>query len=418
MSKHAAPSLLALTLVLGVTAPSLATPTTKSTPAVVEGEEGERTFLARKARTSPSRKSQPRKSQRTTAAERKAKAAAEAAAKKAAEEEERQKALEEEARKKAEEELRAKLAAEEEARREAAERAAKRAAEAEKSAIEARGLDARARRLSDELARAIKRLPGDHRDQTFAVVPFTETDDESRSRRLGLVVSDMVLTNLARDHRLNLIERGRLSAVLEEQAFQMTGAVDPAQAAEVGKLLGARGLVVGEVTDTGDTFRIGARVLDMESASVLAATETLLPKEELIAFSADAVVLRSKTGAFFRSLVAPGWGQLYNRDPVKAAIVAGGVGAFALSTAAVTTSALLTHNAYTTFTPSSLPEGVSGTYENVSKAVVGLRDSANLQYTAAAVLAGITATTWIAGALDAYLSGVDVETLDDALARN
>lgn len=403
MSKTATQSLLLLSLTLALASPAPATTTTTTagdTPAV----SSERPALARKTR-------------KQREAERKAAEEA-AAAQKAAEEEAARKAAEDQARKKAEEEMKAKLAAEEAARQKAAEEAQKRAAEAEQNAVEARGLDARARRLSDELARAIKRLPGDHRDHTFAVVPFAENDEESRSRRLGLVVSDMVLTNLARDHRINLIERGRLSVVLEEQAFQMTGAVDPAKAAEVGKLLGARGLVVGEVTDTGDAFRIGARVLDMETAAVLAASEATLPKEELIAFSADAVVLRSKTGAFFRSVVAPGWGQLYNKEPVKAGIVAGGVGALALSTAVLTTTALLTHNAYTTFTPQSLPEGVSATHENVSKTVVGLRESANLQYTAAGVLLGLTATAWAVGALDAYLSGVDVDTLDDALATN
>ncbi len=345
-----------------------------------------------------------------------AEAAAAEAARVAAEEEARLAA--EAAAKQAEEEQKAKLAAEETARQAAAADAQKRAALAQQNAVEARGLDARARRLSDEIARAIKRLPGDHRDHSFAVVPFAENDEESKSRRLGLVVSDMILTNLARDHRINLIERGRLSVVLEEQAFEATGAVDPAKAAEVGKLLGARGLVVGEVTDTGEAFRIGARVLDMETGGILAASEATLPKEELIAFSADAVVLRSKAGGFFRSLVAPGWGQIYNREPVKAGIVAGGVGALALTTAVVTTTALLTHNAYTTFTPDSLPEGVSATHDNVSKTVVGLRDSANLQYTAAGVLLGLTASAWIVGALDAYLSGTDVDTLDDALAAN
>src|SRR5690606_27037514 len=115
---------------------------------------------------------------------------------------------EEAARKQAEEEMQAKIAAEEAARQKAAEEAAARAAAVSQNAVEATGLDARARRLSDEIARAIKRLPGDHRDQHFAVVPFTENDEESKSRRLGLVVSDMVLTNLARDHRINLIERG------------------------------------------------------------------------------------------------------------------------------------------------------------------------------------------------------------------
>lgn len=343
---------------------------------------------------------------------------AEAQAAQAAAEEEARVQAEEQAKKDAEEAEKARLAKEEEQRQAAANEAARQAASAKSSVVEAQGLDARVRRLSDELARVIKRLPGDHRDSSFAVVPFGENDEESKSRRLGLVVSDVVLTNLARDHRINLVERGRVGVILQEQSFQATGAVDPAKAAEVGKLLGARGLVVGEVTDTGDAFRISARVLDMETAAVLGAAESTLPKEELIAFSADAVVLRSKSAAFFRSAVAPGWGQLYNREPVKAGIVGGAVGVLALSTGVLATTALLTHNAYTTFTPEKLPPGTSATRDNVSSTVVGLRESANVQYTVAGVLLGLTATAWLVGALDAYISGVDVDTLDEALATN
>jgi TolB-like protein len=353
---------------------------------------------------------------RKTKAEREAEKAAEEEAQRQAEEEAKRLA-EEEARKKLEAELETRLAQEKADKEAAAAEAAKRAAEAQASAVEATGLDARVRRLSDALARGIKRLPGEHRDQVFAVLPFAENDEESKSRRLGLVVSDMVLTNLARDHRIGFVERSQLSTILQEQALQASGAVDPAKAAEVGKLAGARGMVVGEVTDTGDSFRISARVLDAENATVIAADDAELPKEELIAFSADAVVLRSKAGAMFRSLVAPGWGQVYNGEPVKAGIVAGGVGLLGLATVATVATGAYTHFVvYQNWTPEQLPSGVAKTSENISSAVVGIREAANVQYSIAAVFAGLTATAWIAGALDGYLSGVDVDTLDDALA--
>ena len=44
--------------------------------------------------------------------------------------------------------------------------------------------------------------------------------------------------------------------------------------------------------------------------------------------------LRSPSGALLRSLAVPGWGQLYNKKPLKAVIVAGGQGAL-LGTAVV-----------------------------------------------------------------------------------
>ncbi|HLG94515.1 MAG TPA: DUF5683 domain-containing protein, partial [candidate division Zixibacteria bacterium] len=44
--------------------------------------------------------------------------------------------------------------------------------------------------------------------------------------------------------------------------------------------------------------------------------------------------LRSPSGALLRSLAVPGWGQLYNKKPLKAVIVAGGQGVL-LGTAVV-----------------------------------------------------------------------------------
>lgn len=282
--------------------------------------------------------------------------------------------------------------------------------------VEAKGLDARIRRLTDALARSLKRLPGDIREQSFAVMPFQETGEETESNQLGLVVADLVVTNLARDHRLQLTERSQLNRIVEEQELGALGFVEPEQAARIGVLAGATALVLGEILDLGESFQVGARVVDASSGQVLAVEAMELPKAELIAFSADAVVLRSRSGAFFRSLVVPGWGQVYNREPGKAAIVGATVGALILGSAGTALSAWLTQRAYGTFgdeeRANAVKEGL-----NPSDVVGDLRNSANLQYSIAASLAGGVVLVWLGNAVDAYLSGVDVENLDAALAK-
>ena len=50
--------------------------------------------------------------------------------------------------------------------------------------------------------------------------------------------------------------------------------------------------------------------------------------------------------------------------------------------------------------------------------VQGTRERANAQLTAAVVLAGMTAVVWGVNVADAWLSGVDTESLDAALAKN
>ena len=282
--------------------------------------------------------------------------------------------------------------------------------------VEAKGLDARVRRLTDALARSLKRLPGDIREQSFAVMPFQETGEDTADNQLGLVVADLVVTNLARDHRLQLTERSQLNRIVEEQELGAMGFVEPDQAARIGVLAGANALVLGEILDLGESFQVGARVVDANSGQVLAVEAMELPKAELIAFSADAVVLRSRSGAFFRSLVVPGWGQVYNREPGKAAIVGATVGALILGSAGTALSGWLTGRAYQTFGDDERSDAVKEGL-NPSDVVEGLRESANLQYTIAAGLAGGVLIVWLGNAVEAYLSGVDVENLDAALAK-
>jgi TolB-like protein len=327
-------------------------------------------------------------------------------------------AAEAEARAKAEADAAAKAAAdaaaaaasarEEEARRLDAE--AQAAAARAKSA--AQGLDARVRVLSDDVALPLKRLPGDHRDQRFAVLPFENAGAEASEKSLGLVVSDLVLTNLVRDHRLTLAERSRIGSVMDELALQQSGAVDDAQALQVGKLAAVRGVIVGRVSDAGEDFLVTARVVDVETGAVLTTAENRLPKAELIAFSADAVVLRSKSGAMFRSMVLPGWGQSYNGDDAKAFVLGGltiGAGA-----STVVVGGLGLYNAFFVYPTADrdVPQ------EKKSATVVAVRETADAQLLAAGILAGITAVSWAVTATDAWVSGVDVDSLDAALAKN
>lgn len=280
-------------------------------------------------------------------------------------------------------------------------------------AVEVRGADARMRVLSGEVAVALKRLPGDHRVQTFAVTRLEEAGTQAKQRQLGLVLSDMVVTNLARQHNLTLVERTALGKIMEEQALGQTGAIDEKQAAQVGKLAGARALVVGTVSDGGDGFRVSIRTVDAETAAVLSTHETVLPADELIAYAEDAVVLRSRSGALFRSMVLPGWGQLYNDEPVKAAALGGLTGVLAFSAAGTLGAGFyLNYIRYP-----NLGQDDEKDPAKLAALTKGTRESGNNALTIGGVLLGATALAWGITAVDAWLSGHDVANADAALAQ-
>jgi TolB-like protein len=190
-------------------------------------------------------------------------------------------------------------------------------------AVEGRSLEIELRRLSDLVATGIQRLPGEARYQRFAVLPFEEVGPQAKDKQLGLLVSSQLTSLLARDHNLLMVERAQLAKVIDELSLAQTGLVDPAKSAQVGKLTGAQGLVVGTVSEAGDRYLVDARVVAVTDGQVVSASQVRLPAADLVSLSADAVELRTRAGAVYRSVLLPGWGQLYNRQNEKAAIFAG-----------------------------------------------------------------------------------------------
>ena len=60
---------------------------------------------------------------------------------------------------------------------------------------------------------------------------------------------------------INVLERSRIDAILEEQAIQMSGCVDECLV-EVGKLLGATSIITGSIGKVGDYYTINARKIN------------------------------------------------------------------------------------------------------------------------------------------------------------
>ncbi len=64
------------------------------------------------------------------------------------------------------------------------------------------------------------------------------------------------------------LERGRIKEVLDEQKFQASGCTDQSCAVEMGQLLGARKMVTGSLSKTGNTYNLTLSVIDIETGLV------------------------------------------------------------------------------------------------------------------------------------------------------
>ena len=117
---------------------------------------------------------------------------------------------------------------------------------------------------------------------------------------IGRGITDILVTQLVKDGTYSVVERNRLDAVLSEQKLGMSGVVDAATAAQIGRVLGVSAVIVGSITkfsldtrtiDTGGAGRmfglggevgistttalvyIDARMIDTTTAEIIAVSE-------------------------------------------------------------------------------------------------------------------------------------------------
>lgn len=104
---------------------------------------------------------------------------------------------------------------------------------------------------------------------TVAVLYFDYTgkNDELVVLRKGL--AQMLISDLSGSDAVRVVERDRIEDVLAELKLQGSGKVDAKSAAKLGKLLGARYLVLGGYFDLAGALRVDARIIDVETGRVL-----------------------------------------------------------------------------------------------------------------------------------------------------
>jgi|WetSurMetagenome_2_1015567.scaffolds.fasta_scaffold00706_12 TolB-like protein len=111
---------------------------------------------------------------------------------------------------------------------------------------------------------------------TVAVLYFDNNSlvDKEHYEGLRKGLCDIMITELSKVSGLKVVEREQLQKLLAEMALGQSGAVDESTAPKVGKLLGAKVLMLGSfMRDMGEDMRIDARLVDVESGAVLKAEE-------------------------------------------------------------------------------------------------------------------------------------------------
>lgn len=114
---------------------------------------------------------------------------------------------------------------------------------------------------------------------TVAVLPFGNNvlgANAADYAALGTGVADLLTTEVARNPGVRIVERGQLDALMREQDLGASGRVDANTAARLGRLLGAKHMLMGDITTDMDprtraprTITVHVRAVDTETSQII-----------------------------------------------------------------------------------------------------------------------------------------------------
>jgi TolB-like protein len=128
-------------------------------------------------------------------------------------------------------------------------------------------------------ARAPDTRPG------IAVMPFDNGgsygQDKENFDALQKGVAGMLISELAQNPAARVVEREDIQKLLDEQNLGSSGRVDPQTAAKIGKLVGARFVVLGTFIDFYGDFRVDARLVNVETSEIVKVETDRMQRDHL-----------------------------------------------------------------------------------------------------------------------------------------
>ncbi len=105
----------------------------------------------------------------------------------------------------------------------------------------------------------------------IAVLAFDNTSigaDAKNYDGLGKGIADLLITDMASNAKVRLVDRDRIQTVLQEQNLVKANAIDPQTAVRVGRILGAQYAIVGSFMNVNGQMVLTGRTIDVETTEI------------------------------------------------------------------------------------------------------------------------------------------------------
>lgn len=134
-----------------------------------------------------------------------------------------------------------------------------------------------------QLAEQISKNMQEKQKQKIAIIDFSDLNGNVTA--LGQFMAEELTTQLfiIAPGKFEVVERRQLLKLEEELALGQIGFIEEKGIKKMGQVLGVDAIVTGSMTDLGNTVKVNARLIAVESAKVFAVAATDIPKTGMVA---------------------------------------------------------------------------------------------------------------------------------------
>ena len=104
------------------------------------------------------------------------------------------------------------------------------------------------------------------RENYIAVIDFENINMNSGTVK---ALTQRLTTELITLEKFDVLERSDMEKLLDEQKFQYSGCVDTQCVVDIGKILGAKHMVIGSISKIGNSYSIDARMISVETSKAV-----------------------------------------------------------------------------------------------------------------------------------------------------
>ena len=122
----------------------------------------------------------------------------------------------------------------------------------------------------------------------------------------AITLTNKFRSEMAKTQKFTMVERSAMEQVMSEQRFSVSDLADQDKAIELGKLLSASKVVVGDIGKIGQTYSIFVRLIDTQTGSI-ENTETLDYRGAQEGLLIELEVLAQKLSGTYQKKKKRGW---------------------------------------------------------------------------------------------------------------